>query len=491
MKILITKKITLKKGLLVAPIFEDKIKEISGLYPTSIKEFIKTLIKEKEFKGKFTETIYTYIRARNLPSKFLVIGLGDSKKFKAKHVRKIGAKIAKIAKQQKVEEVSLVLSEEMADYSEELMEGLYLAQYEFDVFKSDKKQKSLHNFVQNLHLITAKLEKDFQTSIQKAKTIAESMNLVKDLVNSPSNHVHSERMAQEAKKIAKENDYKIEIFSKDQLSKFGWGGILAVNQGAKNDPKCLILKYFGAANKSEKPIVIIGKGVIFDTGGYNLKPSHSIETMHQDMAGAATVLGLFNALKKIGIKKNVIGITPIAENLVSSTAYRPSDIIKMYSGKTVEITNTDAEGRLILADAITYAAGLNPQCMITIATLTGAVAVALGDRYAGLIGNDKPLREQLQKAGQQVDDLAWPLPLHSDFKKKMKSEVADLKNCDLGTSRLAGSSKGAAFLERFVEGKKWCHIDIGGTAYTSDPLEFQAKGATAHGFRMLLKFLEN
>ena len=263
-----------------------------------------------------------------------------------------------------------------------------------------------------------------------------------------------------------------------------------MNQGAVKEAQCVILKYFGADDKKEKPIVIVGKGVIFDTGGYNLKPTNNIETMHQDMAGAATVLGIFKILKGLRIKKNIIGITPMAENLVSAEAYRPSDIIKMYSGKTVEITNTDAEGRLILADAITHATKLNPEAIITIATLTGAVAVALGDRYAGLISNNTKLRKELQNAGHEVNDLGWPLPLHPDFKIKFNSEVADIRNCDIGTQRLAGSSKGASFLERFVDGKKWCHIDIGGTAFTSDPLEYQSKGATAHGFRMLVRFLE-
>jgi len=212
--------------------------------------------------------------------------------------------------------------------------------------------------------------------------------------------------------------------------------------------------------------------------------------MHQDMAGCATVLGIFSVLKKLGIKRNVIGIAPIAENLISDKAYRPSDIIKMYSGKTVEITNTDAEGRLVLADAITYATEFEPESIITIATLTGAVGVALGNRYAGLIGNDIPLRKALEKAGREVDDLGWPLPLPSDYKKKMDSKIADMRNADLGSSREAGSSKGAAFLERFVGKNKWCHIDIGGTAYTDDPKDYEGLGATGHSVRMLLNYLD-
>jgi leucyl aminopeptidase len=270
----------------------------------------------------------------------------------------------------------------------------------------------------------------------------------------------------------------------------GWGGLLAVNRGSKKEAKCIILESDGAKNKREKPITIIGKGIVFDTGGYNLKPTNFIETMHQDKAGACTVLGLFAVLKKLGIKKNIIGIIPIAENLISAEAFRPADIVKMFSGLTVEITNTDAEGRLILADGITYATKLKPDSIITIATLTGAVAVALGDRYSGLLGNNLKLRKDLRKAGREVNDLAWPLPLHRDHKKKMDSRIADIRNADLGTAKFAGASKGAAFLERFVEKFPWCHIDIGGTAYTEDPKEYEQKGATAAGLRLLLRFLE-
>lgn len=490
MKVQINNKISSKTGLLVVPVFEDQLKKVKALYPTEVEKFLLTLVKNEKFKGKKGEKIFSFLNEKGLPEQVLLIGFGKSEKYNSAHARDLGAVIAKSARAQKVREVSLIILNEMIGSIEELLEGVQMLQYKVAIMKTKIKDDHEY-FLENLELVAEKSHDIIEQGLKKSQIICGAVNFVKDLVNLPSNIVDGDYLAREAKRIAKENKYKIAVFGNKELRKMGWGGILAVNQGSFKEAKCLVLQYDGAKDKKEKPIVVIGKGVIFDTGGYNLKPTNNIETMHQDMAGAATVLGLFSILKKLGIQKNVVGITPIAENLVSDLAYRPSDIIKMFSGKTVEITNTDAEGRLILADAITYGTKLEPQAIITIATLTGAVAVALGERYAGLLGNDPKLRGQLRRAGKETNELGWPLPLHRDFKKKMDSDIADMRNCDMGTSRMAGSSKGAAFLDRFVDGKKWCHIDIGGTAFTSEPQEFQTKYATAHGLRMLTRFFEN
>lgn len=505
MKIQINKKVSPHNGLLVIPIFQEDLKKMPTVYPTAVKNFVYDSIKYDNFKASFGETIVTNISNKNLPRKLLIIGLGKEKNFHNSKSRIIGAKIAKLSKQIKARLLSLLLLPELENSLEELAEGLLLLQYDLGKFKTKKKHNK--SALEKIELITMRqsrvaktmqTDKDLEEQLKKAEMICEAVSFVKDLVNSPSNFVDSEYLAKTAEKIAKDNKYSVTIFGKKELEKAGWGGLLAVNQGSAKEPKCIILEYNGlpagrngAENSKEKPIVLIGKGVIFDTGGYNLKPTNHIETMHQDMAGAAAVLGVFTLLKKLNIKKNVIGITPVVENMISCRAYKPSDIITMLSGQTVEITNTDAEGRLILADAITYGGRLKPEFIISIATLTGAVAVALGDRYAGILSNSAKLRRDLGKTGRQVDELVWPLPVHKDFNKKFNSLVADMKNCDLGTSRLAGSCKGAAFLERFFGKNKWCHIDIGGTAFISDPLEFQTKGSTAYGLRLLVRFLEN
>jgi leucyl aminopeptidase len=241
----------------------------------------------------------------------------------------------------------------------------------------------------------------------------------------------------------------------------------------------------------EAPIVLVGKGILFDSGGYNLKPRGSIEDMQLDKAGAAAVLAVIKLAHKVGIKRRVISVMPFTENLIGGRALKPSEILKTYSGKTIEITNTDAEGRLILADAVAYAVDkFKPKHLIDVATLTGACMVALGSRYAGLFTNNQELAGALRTAGDEVDELLWPLPLTKEHREKMKGVYADLRNADLGSERDAGASKGAAFIAEFVGKTKWAHLDIAGPAWVTDPKKYESKGATGFGVRALLRFLE-
>jgi leucyl aminopeptidase len=489
MKIKIHKKIKSTKGLLVIPVFKENIKSLPDSCPASIKSFIKTLHKDKEFKPKKGKSVSTFLEKKGLPKKLLVIGFGSIEKFNAASAKELGGKIGKYAKSTKVKELSILFTSEIKEHAQSLLEGLLMSQYEVGKMKCKKCRTPYE--LKNLDIIVEKKEKSLLSALKKAEIINKGTEYVKDMVNSPSNIIDSAYFVREAREIAKKNKYKIVILNNKELKKLKWGCLLAVNQGSENEAKCIVLQYDGARDKKQKPIVIVGKGILFDTGGYNLKPTNYIETMHQDMAGGAVVMGIFKILRDLNIKKNIIGIIPIAENLISAKAYRPSDIVYSYSGKTVEITNTDAEGRLVLADALTYGTKFKPDVMITIATLTGAIAVATGDRYAGLFGNDHRLRGTLQKAGRETDDLGWPLPIHRDYRKKIESKIADYRNYDIGTGKYAGASKAAAFLEKFVDKNKWCHIDIGGTAFTDDPKDYQTKGATAHGLQMLVKYLES
>lgn len=491
MKIKIHDSIKSDEGLLVVPIFKENLKKLPTIFPKAIKDFVTSLVKNKEFDGKRGEHVETYFEKKGLPNKVLIIGLGEMEKYKNRYSRRIGGTIGKHAKAKKSEEITILFVPELSKHGQEFLEGILMSQYQVGILKTADKVKNPEYELKKLDVISADKSREFKRSFDRAEIINASSEMVKDLVNLPSNLVDAEYMANEAKRIAKDNRYKIAIYGEKELIKMNWGGLLAVNQGASKEAKCVVLEYDGAKSKREKPIVIVGKGVIFDTGGYNLKPTSSIETMHQDMAGGATVLGVFDLLRRLDIRKNVIGIIPLAENLISAKAYRPSDIITMLSGKTVEITNTDAEGRLILADALFYGTRFKPQAIISIATLTGAVAVALGNRYAGLVSNDQDLRQKIQKAGMKVDERGWPLPLINDYRKKMDSKVADIRNYDMGSGRYAGASKAAGFLERFIEENKWCHIDIGGTAFTDDPKEYQTNGATAHGLQTLIQFLED
>jgi len=490
MKIKIQDKLKIKNDMLIIPVFKDQIKKKKyNLYQKSISTFLKERVKEKEFEGKEGESVFTYISEKNLPNKLLLFGMGNLDEYSSKNARELGAILGKLLKLKKCQDISFFLLEEMIETFEPFYQGIKFSQYKTDGFKTEELKSKDKEELLSLTLITNEKPALLKRKIERAEKISQGMDFIKDLVNSPSNIVDEAYFVKEAKKIAKENRYKIKVLGNKELKKMKWGALLAVNQGSTKQARVIILEYKGGAKK-EEPIVLVGKGVIFDTGGYNLKPTRSIETMHQDMAGAATVLGLFKILKNLGIKKNIVAILPIVENLISADSYRPSDIITAYNGKTIEITNTDAEGRLILADSLSYGTEYNPKYMISIATLTGAVAVATGNRYSGLMANDDELRGGLEEAGKETDDLAWPLPIHEDYKKKMDSKVADIRNYDMGSGRYAGSSKAAAFLEKFVDEKKWCHIDIGGTAFTDDPKKYEQNGATAAGLRMLVKFLE-
>lgn len=481
MKVTFSKTAKQSLQLLILPLYKE------DLASKSLPKSLKDLLKQSNFSAESAKVLSTFISDKSLPSQLLFVGAGSKKEFNGTLARELGGTAARHAMQLKKTEVAIEFSEDLAVYLEEFLEGFFLRQYELNSYKTTK--QTSHK-VNTLQLIIQKATKAHRDALKRAELLNQAAVLVRDLVNGPSNIINSEYLSKLASKIAKDNSFKKIILGKKELTKMKAGGILAVNQGSKSDPKLLVLQYDGGPKK-EKPIVLVGKGVIFDTGGYNLKRSGAIEDMHQDMAGAATVLGVMSIIKQLGIKKNVIAITPVVENLINEEAYRPADVITMLSGNTVEITNTDAEGRMILADALHYASEIDPQSIISIATLTGASFVALGHRYCALLGNDDLMRADIQVASKETDELAWSLPIHPDYDKEMNSQIADFRNYDLGSGGGAGTAKAAAFLEKFVGNKKWCHLDIGGTAMTTRPRPYQVKGATAHGLRILLRYLEN
>jgi leucyl aminopeptidase len=319
--------------------------------------------------------------------------------------------------------------------------------------------------------------------------VADAVHYVRDLVTGPPNIVTTDYVANEAKKIARKGGASVKVYDKAWLKRNKMGAILGVNAGSKQGAKLVVLDYKPSGAKKD-PIMLVGKGLIFDSGGYNIKPTKHIEDMQQDMAGGATVLGVFKILKQLKIKRRVVGIIPLTDNMIDADAQRPSDIVKAYNGQTIEIRNTDAEGRLILADALAYGVKtFKPEYTVDLATLTGACVVALGDRYAGVMGNDKKLIDKLVVAGDKTDELLWELPIHKDFKEAMKGIIGDIRNADNGTSYMAGSSKAGAFLEYFVGKSKWAHIDIAGTAYVSKPKAHESQYGTGYGVRLLGEFL--
>ena len=486
---------TLKKTqkgtkLLIVPFFKDYLTDEPKEFTAELKTFIKKFKKEKSFNGKFGRQAYYTVESNTLPEKIIFVGGGDREKYSAKLARELGALIHQQVHSQRETKISLLLTPELNIYIRELIEGIALKNYRISKYKTGedyKKEKKRE--IKEVTLITKSKDKKIISEAKKALVIAQATNVTKDLVNGPANIVDASYFERIAKRLGSDYSYKVRVFNKDKLTKMKWGGLLAINQGAVKPAKCVILEHKGGGNKA--PIIIVGKGLIFDTGGYNLKPTRHIEDMHQDKAGGSAVIGVFSALKELKIKQNVIGIIPLTENMIDGKAVRPSDVITMLNGKTVEIGNTDAEGRVILADALTYACKYKPKHIIDIATLTGSVMVALGNRYAGVFGNNSELNKKIVQAGEEVDELMWKLPIHEDHREKMKSKVADLRNADEGTSHLAGGSKAAVFLENFVEKNEWAHIDIAGTPYTRDPKKYEQRGATGAAVRTLINFLEN
>ncbi len=357
--------------------------------------------------------------------------------------------------------------------------GAELKSYEFNLYKTKKKNKVI-NF--NIHKI------DIIKKKQKLDPILSGVNFTRDLVSEPGNILHPDEYAKRLLPL-KKLGIKVTVYDKKKLKKLGCNALLGVGQGSIRGSYLVTMEWNGTKSKS-KPLAFVGKGVCFDTGGYSLKPARFMEDMTYDMAGSAAVVGLIKTLALRKAKINVVGAVGLVENMVSGNAQRPGDIVKSYSGKTIEVLNTDAEGRLVLADALTFTERkFKPKLMVDLATLTGAIIVSLGSEYAGLFSNDDKLSKQLLEAGERVDEKLWRMPLHKNFDKLMDSKNADMQNINYVGG--AGSTTAAQFLQRFILNKTpWAHLDIAGMAFSKYAGALNSGGATGYGVRLLNKFVE-
>ncbi len=492
----IIKAIEGNEKLLIVPFFKgtDAAKSV----PADLVSHIEKRVKSKDFNGKKYETLVLMPDEKGIPSKILLAGFGEKKNLSAERARNCAGVAIKKAKEHDLNEVSVYIPAQMAKFAEAFAEGLGMGNYNPAVFQTGKiKTKNETSDVKEITVIAgalaggktgaragAALKKELETGL----AIAAAVNESRDLVNAPASLKTVAYLADRAKEIARQSRSSIRILEKKELEKMGMGGIIGVNKGSTAAAKMVIMEHKPFGSKKE-PIVIIGKGIVFDSGGYNLKPRDAMTDMKMDMAGAAAVMGVFRLLKQLGVRQHVVGIFPLTENLIGPDAIRPSDIITTYSGNTVEIGNTDGEGRLILADAISYAVkNCRPRCIIDLATLTGACVMALGEKYAGLFGNDKNLIEQIRKAGESVDELVWHMPIHRDDAEKMKGVITDYRNWDPDYS--ASLCKSAAFLRFFTGKTKWAHLDIAGTAFVKSPKKYEAPMATGFGIRLLLEYLK-
>ena len=457
---------------------------------------LRELRKNKEFRGKNHETVLIHTRGAIPPKRILLVGLGKKAEVTIDRVRQAMGIVAKRIRQAGLSSCTTsiigtdTIQASLTALTQAMIEGAILGTYRFSHYRTEKNDegKGLTHITlvtsKNLHLDAIKL------GARYGEASAEATAFARDLSNHPSNVMTPTRVVQEAKTIAKEQGVRLKVLERKEQEKLGMGGLLGVAQGSQEPPKFIILEYTGGKGRrvGNKPIVLVGKTVTFDTGGISLKPSESMEQMKADMTGGAEVLATIRAVARLRLPIHVIGILPATENMPGGRAIKPGDILTMLSGKTVEVQNTDAEGRLILADGLAYGTRLKPTCLIDIATLTGACAVALGQFAIGMLGNNDVLKDQLRKAGGQAGERVWEMPLWEEYFEQLKSDVADMRNIG---GRGGGMITAAMFLSKFVGEVPWVHLDIASTDWSQTERPYIGKGPTAIGTRLLLQFFLN
>lgn len=454
-----------QKSCILIGIYEDGVLTPSAKQIDKAADgFISKLLKQGTFQPKTAATLPLFQLGHF--QNVLLVGCGKENKVNAASFRKIIAAATRALNNLKITQATSYLAEINVNEHDHAWKIKQIAEvsldtlYRFDEFKSDKDPAISIKEI-TIHLPDSKQQKACDLALKQGQAIAEGMALTKNLANMPSNICTPTYLAEQAKRLAKAySSISIKILEEKEMKKLGMGALLAVSQGSAEDAKLICLEYKGAG-KNKAPIALVGKGITFDTGGNSLKPADSMVGMKYDMCGAATVLGTLKAVASLKLPINVVGLIPAVENMPGGTAYKPEDILTSMSGQTIEVISTDAEGRLILADALTYCERYKPSAVIDIATLTGAVVIALGFHTTGLLANDDNLANDLLKAGQESYDRAWQLPLWDEYQEQIKSPFADISNTG---GRSAGTITAACFLSRFAKKFKWAHLDVAGTA---------------------------
>jgi len=475
-----------KTETLVIPVCEDtQIHDNSAIVSV-----INKAKKLKEFKGEKDDEVILYNPPEIKAERVIFFGLGKAKEVDFEKLRKMSGKAVKECIRKNLSQVLIAVPSfkeikmEMSQVLEPLLEGAFLGNHIFDRYKKEKKFKTLKTI--NFHVEPDTVEA-FKKLPSKVEAVCKGTILAREWVNIPSNDKRPEQFAKLITTPARKANLKVGILTEKDLKQKKFGAMLAVAKGSCSKPCMVALEY--APKNFKTTVVLVGKGVTFDSGGINLKPTGSLDTMKMDMAGAATVAAALIATAKLKPRIRVIGVLPIVENMLSGDATRPGDIIKSFSGKTVEIGNTDAEGRLILADAMSYAIKeYKPHVLIDMATLTGACVVALGEKIAALFSSDNDLVETIIKSGEKLNERCWPLPMPEDYKEQLKSDFADINN--MANTRWGGAITAALFLSEFVSDTRWAHIDIAGPAYIKKENAYCPAGGTGFGVRLICDVIE-
>lgn len=479
---------SLNTQLLVNYVFTDEVSSlsISEITP-DFDPIIREITESNEFRAKDGTISIVHNNVGSGIKRALLLGMGDKKNLDPEKTRNLTGKVVNKAKELGISEFVLIPFKNMdKEHLSAMVEGIKLSDYSFNNYKRDEDRNDLNQ----VRILIRNDMKNSQKIIQHSVVVSDAVIFTRDISNLPPNDCSPEVLATLSKKLSENQKVKVRVIEKEEMISYGFEGILAVGKGSASSPKLIVLEYSGSTKN--RPIAIVGKAVTFDTGGISIKPSEKMEEMKFDKSGGCNVLGIMKAVSDLGLDTNVIGIIPAVENMPSGTSYRPGDIIKMYNRKTVEVLNTDAEGRIILGDALSFAVKtFAPKAIIDMATLTGAAIIALGTNVAALVGNDDDLVTKILEYSNQTGEKIWQLPLFEEYKEQLKSSNADMKNIG---GRSAGAITAAAFLSNFVEDTPWVHLDIAGTAWTQEGTKeksYNPKGATGFGIRTIVKYISS
>jgi leucyl aminopeptidase len=459
---------------------------------------ISAALDSGDFRGGKADTLLVYPGGRLRAKRLLLIGTGDEKALDAEALRRLAGGVVGEATRRRASRVVIALpsmrEDDLASRIQAAAEGCVLSGYRFDAYRSAEDEKVGRVTAVSLLLERGSNLRGARVAARRGTILAESQNVARRLSDTPANDLPPAGLAKEARHVGRETGLRVRVLEVPALQRLKMGGILAVGGGSVNPPRLITLEHApkakaGQQAKAAAPFCIVGKGITFDSGGISIKPSTGMDEMKHDMSGAAAVVGALRACAALELPHPVVGVIGAAENMPSATAYRPGDVVRAMSGKTIEVLNTDAEGRVLLADALHYArTEYEPCAIVDLATLTGACMVALGRWATGLFGNHERLVELVRSAGDRAAERMWPMPLLDGHKDEIRSKIADIKNTG---GRQAGASTAAAFLSHFVGDTPWVHLDIAGTGWGSSEGPYQGRGGTGVGVRMLLELLRD
>lgn len=469
---------------------EKQLLEFDKDIPTSYLNGLEKIAAVEEFSGKLNQKLILPIVNELNCKQLVLLGLGKEDQDSNISIKRQAANLAReLSKKGSINRLLVFMPDTANRQAEVFAEGFCLGGFKFDKYKTNGKDKAKSNISQIDFFQNGNSNKQDQDKMLNAATqgqiIAEAINFSRRLIAEPAGFMTPKRLAKEVEEMAQGTTLKVEVLSKQEIEKEKMGCLLGVAQGAKQEPVFIVMRYEG--KKGKKKIALVGKGITFDSGGLSLKPPTSMENMKYDMAGAACVIGAMKAIAKLCPEVNVTGYVAATENMPGGNALHPGDVIVSRNGKTVEVNNTDAEGRLILADALSYAVDEKPDLIIDLATLTGACVTALGRVAAGIMGNNQKLIDEIIKTGSEHGEKFWQLPMFEEYKESLKSDVADLKNA--GARGEAGTSCAAMFLQEFVDKVNWAHLDIAGPGWSDKDKDELCKGGTAFGVRTLCHFI--